>query len=68
MTPDGNSSITDEPSDQGAGRKLDMGPVAAARPSVFIATPMYGGMARGTYTMSLAHTPAAFFKNGIGLF
>lgn len=68
MTPDGDSSITDEPSDQGAGQKLDMGPVAAARPSVFIATPMYGGMAAGTYTMSLAHTPATFFKNGIGLF
>ena len=29
---------------------------------------MYGGMAAGTYTMSLAHTPASFFKNGIGLF
>ena len=28
---------------------------------------MYGGMAAGTYTMSLAHTPATFFKNGIGL-
>jgi hypothetical protein len=46
---------------------LDMGPVPAARPSVFIATPMYGGMAAGSYTMSLAHTPATFFKNGIGL-
>lgn len=46
---------------------LDMGP-AAAGPSVFIATPMYGGMAAATYTTSLAHTPAAFFKNGIGLF
>jgi hypothetical protein len=44
-----------------------MGPVAGG-PRVFIATPMYGGMAAGTYTMSLAHTPAAFFKNGIGLF
>ena len=44
-----------------------MGPVADG-PRVFIATPMYGGMAAGTYTMSLAHTPAAFFRNGIGLF
>lgn len=48
-------------------QNLDMGPVATG-PSVFIATPMYGGMAAGTYTMSIAHTPAAFFKNGIGLF
>ena len=43
-----------------------MGPVAAG-PRVFIATPMYGGMASAAYTMSLAHTPATFFKNGIGL-
>jgi hypothetical protein len=67
VTADGNSSVTDEPSDSGAGRKLDMGPVAAG-PSVFIATPMYGGMATATYTVSLAHTPATFFKSGIGLF
>ncbi|BBX46073.1 hypothetical protein GCM10009641_61960 [Mycobacterium cookii] len=49
------------------GQNLDMGPVGAG-PSVFIATPMYGGMAAGTYTMALAHTPAAFFKNGVGLY
>ena len=49
------------------GQNLDMGPVAAG-PSVFIATPMYGGMATGTYTMSIAHTPATFFKNGVGLY
>jgi hypothetical protein len=67
VTPDGDSATTDGPSAPGAAHKLDMGPVAAG-PSVFIATPMYGGMAAGTYTMSLAHTPAAFFKNGIGLF
>ena len=47
-------------------QNLDMGPVAAG-PRVFIATPMYGGMAAATYTMSLAHTPATFFKNGVGL-
>jgi hypothetical protein len=45
---------------------LDMGPVAAGS-RVFIATPMYGGMASAAYTMSLAHTPATFFKNGVGL-
>jgi hypothetical protein len=67
VAPDDNSSTTDELSGPGGGRKLDMGPVEAG-PSVFIATPMYGGMAAGTYTMSLAHTPATFFKNGIGLF
>ena len=49
------------------GQNLDMGPVAAG-PSVFIATPMYGGMATGMYTMSIAHTPATFFKNGVGLY
>jgi hypothetical protein len=48
-------------------QNLDMGPVAAG-PVVFIATPMYGGMASAAYTMSLAHTPATFFKNGVGLF
>ncbi len=47
-------------------QSLDMGPVAAG-PRVFIATPMYGGMASAAYTMSLAHTPATFFRNGIGL-
>jgi hypothetical protein len=53
----------DEPS---SGQNLDMGPIAAG-PRVFIATPMYGGMASAAYTMSLAHTPATFFKNGVGL-
>lgn len=50
-----------------AEHNLDMAPVGTG-PKVFIATPMYGGMAAGTYTMALAHTPAAFFKNGVGLF
>jgi len=53
----------DEPS---GGQNLDMG-TPAVGPRVFIATPMYGGMASATYTMSLAHTPATFFKNGVGL-
>jgi hypothetical protein len=53
---------SDDPSAQG----LDLGPVAAG-PRVFIATPMYGGMAAATYTMSLVHTPATFFKHGVGL-
>ncbi|OBK36222.1 hypothetical protein A5658_06240 [Mycobacterium sp. 1245111.1] len=48
------------------GQNLDMGPIAPG-PRVFIATPMYGGMASAAYTMSLAHTPATFFKNGVGL-
>lgn len=56
----------DEPTVTSGGQSLDMGPVAAG-PRVFIATPMYGGMAAATYTMSLAHTPATFFKNGVGL-
>lgn len=43
-----------------------MGPVPDGL-RVFIATPMYGGMASAAYTMSLAHTPAAFFRNGVGL-
>ena len=53
----------DEPSGD---QNLDMG-TPAVGPRVFIATPMYGGMASATYTMSLAHTPATFFKNGVGL-
>jgi len=52
--------------ERSGGQNLDMGPVAVG-PRVFIATPMYGGMASASYTMSLAHTPATFFKNGIGL-
>ena len=48
------------------GQNLDMG-TPTAGPRVFIATPMYGGMASAAYTMSLAHTPATFFKNGVGL-
>ena len=35
---------------------------------VFVATPMYGGMATGTYTSSLLQTPAVLSQNGIGLY
>jgi hypothetical protein len=42
-------------------------PAAGSAPTVFIATPMYGGMAMGTYTWSLAQTPAIFINNGVGL-
>jgi hypothetical protein len=38
-----------------------------AAPTVFIATPMYGGMATAAYTSSLAQTPAVFMRNGVGL-
>lgn len=40
---------------------------AAGAPTVFIATPMYGGMAMGTYTWSLAQAPAVFIRSGLGL-
>ena len=50
----------------GGPENLDMGAVPDGL-RVFIATPMYGGMASAAYTMSLAHTPAAFFRNGVGL-
>ncbi|UMB70749.1 ANP1/MMN9/VAN1 family protein [Mycobacterium paraterrae] len=43
-----------------------MGPVSAG-PRVFIATPMYGGMASAAYAMSLAHAPGIFFRSGVGL-
>jgi hypothetical protein len=42
-------------------------PAAESAPTVFIATPMYGGMAMATYTWSLAQTPAVFIQNGVGL-
>jgi hypothetical protein len=34
-------------------------------PSVFIATPMYGGMASGIYTASMVQLPAAFLRNRV---
>jgi hypothetical protein len=42
-------------------------PAALGAPTVFIATPMYGGMAMGTYTWSLAQTPAVFLQSRVGL-
>lgn len=39
----------------------------AHAPAVFIATPMYGGMATGPYISSLAQTGAIFIRNGLGL-
>lgn len=39
----------------------------ANAPTVFIATPMYGGTATGAYTWSLAQTPVIFLRSGIGL-
>jgi hypothetical protein len=35
------------------------------RPTVFIATPMYGGMAAGIYTVSMVQLPAIFLRNGV---
>jgi hypothetical protein len=40
---------------------------AANAPTVFIATPMFGGTATGAYTWSLAQTPVVFLRSGIGL-
>lgn len=37
-------------------------------PIIFLATPMYGGMATGTYTASLMQTPMTFSKAGIQLY
>ncbi len=50
--------------DDGDGR--DEAPTEGA-PIIFIATPMYGGMAAAAYVSSLAQTPAVFMRNGLGL-
>jgi hypothetical protein len=50
--------------DPAAGQNQDSG---ASTPTVFIATPMYGGMAVAAHTWSLAQTPAIFMRNGLGL-
>jgi hypothetical protein len=42
-------------------------PAAENAPTVFIATPMYGGMATGAYAWSLAQTPAVFQQSKVGL-
>lgn len=36
-------------------------------PIIFIATPMYGGMATGSYTSSLMQTPTCLSQHGIGM-
>src|ERR1700749_3135240 len=37
----------------------------ASVPTVFIATPMYGGMASGIYTVSMVQLSAVFFRNRV---
>lgn len=41
--------------------------VNPSAPIIFIATPMYGGMAMAAYTWAMAQTPATFMRNGLGL-
>src|SRR6202034_3815681 len=48
--------------DAGAVRNSGSNP---RRPTVFIATPMYGGMAAGIYTVSMVQLPAIFLRNGV---
>jgi hypothetical protein len=36
-------------------------------PTVFVATPMYGGTATGIYTVSMVHLPAVFLRNRVDL-
>jgi hypothetical protein len=48
--------------DAGAGHNSGSNP---QRPQVFIATPMYGGMAAGIYTVSMVQLPATFLRNGV---
>jgi hypothetical protein len=50
--------------DPGTGQSPDQN---IGTPTVFIATPMYGGMAMATYASSLAQTPAIFMRNGLDL-
>ncbi|MGA8548045.1 MAG: hypothetical protein WB785_22670 [Mycobacterium sp.] len=50
--------------DAGTGQNQDEN---VSAPIVFIATPMYGGMATAAYTSSLAQTPGVFMRNGLGL-
>jgi hypothetical protein len=51
-------------SDADAGQKLDSD---ERNPTVFIATPMYGGMATGNYTVSMVQLPAIFLRSGVDL-
>src|ERR1700733_1729858 len=48
--------------DADAGRSLDSD---VRTPTVFIATPMYGGMAAGIYTASMVQLPATFLRNRV---
>jgi hypothetical protein len=48
--------------DADAGQTLDSD---VSVPTVFIATPMYGGMAAGIYTVSMVQLPAIFLRNKV---
>ncbi|MGB6764747.1 hypothetical protein [Mycobacterium sp.] len=48
--------------DADAGQKLHSD---VRTPTVFIATPMYGGMAAGVYTASMVQLPAIFLRNRV---
>lgn len=58
--------MVDQLSEPGAGAGQDQNQDLGT-PIVFIATPMYGGMATAAYTSSLAQTPAIFMRNGLDL-
>src|SRR3984957_13257632 len=48
--------------DADGGQNLDSD---VSTPTVFIATPMYGGMAAGIYTASMVQLPAIFLRNRV---
>jgi hypothetical protein len=48
--------------DADGGQNLDSD---VSTPTVFIATPMYGGMAAGIYTVSMVQLPAIFLRNRV---
>jgi hypothetical protein len=48
--------------DADAGQNFDSD---VSTPTVFIATPMYGGMAAGIYTVSMVQLPAVFLRNRV---
>jgi hypothetical protein len=50
--------------DADAGHNPDGG---VTTPTVFVATPMYGGTATGIYTVSMVHLPAVFLRNRVDL-
>jgi hypothetical protein len=57
--------VFDQPSEDPAGQQAQY--PEPTPPTVFIATPMYGGMTTGTYAWSLAQTPGIFMRSGVGL-